>query len=277
MVITIIVIVMKTHGLLFCLLCFPSWPHLKETKKKEHHDAEEWVGVFRFITGCESLTAHSSLPPPSPTVRPLPVALYLLAPASTKPHALCSPLSSDFSSLLSPGCSVFFLLLHFALRSVLSSPLVALCPCSSLSGSLLAAISGSALLFRLSSPRVSVTVAPTDAALRLAGYLTTRRLPDKAIDLIDEAASRLRLQQESKPEPIQDIDRQVVTLTIEETALKKESDARSQQRVLSQLRTRTLKSHLESVDREPCMLTFETLNLAPQSSPSSCCGGCDAG
>ena len=41
-------------------------------------------------------------------------------------------------------------------------------------------------------------------------YLSERKLPDKAIDLIDEAASRLRLQQESKPEPIQDLDRELI-------------------------------------------------------------------
>mmetsp|Transcript_5659 Transcript_5659/g.10810 ORF Transcript_5659/g.10810 Transcript_5659/m.10810 type:complete len:174 (-) Transcript_5659:234-755(-) len=71
----------------------------------------------------------------------------------------------------------------------------------------------------------------TDSALVSAAslshrYMPSRRLPDKAIDLIDEAASRLRLQQESKPEPIQDLDREVVRLTIEETALNKETDAR---------------------------------------------------
>ena len=41
-------------------------------------------------------------------------------------------------------------------------------------------------------------------------YLSERKLPDKAIDLVDEAASRLRLQQESKPEPIQDLDRELI-------------------------------------------------------------------
>jgi ATP-dependent Clp protease ATP-binding subunit ClpB len=53
-------------------------------------------------------------------------------------------------------------------------------------------------------------------------YLTERKLPDKAIDLLDEAASRLRMQQESKPEPIADMERQVLDLQIELASLEKE-------------------------------------------------------
>ena len=43
-------------------------------------------------------------------------------------------------------------------------------------------------------------------------YITDRKLPDKAIDLVDEAASRLRIQHESKPEPIADLEREVLTM-----------------------------------------------------------------
>jgi ATP-dependent Clp protease ATP-binding subunit ClpB len=52
-------------------------------------------------------------------------------------------------------------------------------------------------------------------------YITDRFLPDKAIDLIDEAASRLRLQQESKPEVLQDLDHAILTIQIELESLKK--------------------------------------------------------
>uniref|UniRef100_A0A7S2RLK6 Uncharacterized protein n=1 Tax=Mucochytrium quahogii TaxID=96639 RepID=A0A7S2RLK6_9STRA len=58
-------------------------------------------------------------------------------------------------------------------------------------------------------------------------YLTDRKMPDKAIDLIDEASSRLRLQQESKPEPIWKLEREIITKRIELEALKKETDANS--------------------------------------------------
>mmetsp|Transcript_971 Transcript_971/g.2299 ORF Transcript_971/g.2299 Transcript_971/m.2299 type:complete len:806 (+) Transcript_971:193-2610(+) len=63
------------------------------------------------------------------------------------------------------------------------------------------------------------------AAATLADrYLTDRKMPDKAIDLVDEAASRLRMQQESKPEPIWKLERDIVTKRIELEALKKETD-----------------------------------------------------
>lgn len=55
-------------------------------------------------------------------------------------------------------------------------------------------------------------------------YITDRFLPDKAIDLIDEAASRLRLQQESKPEVLQDLDHAILTIQIELESLKKARD-----------------------------------------------------
>ncbi|MEM7569514.1 MAG: ATP-dependent chaperone ClpB [Pseudomonadota bacterium] len=62
-------------------------------------------------------------------------------------------------------------------------------------------------------------------------YITDRFLPDKAIDLMDEAASRLRMQVDSKPEEIERLDRRIIQLKIEREALKKESDAASQDRL----------------------------------------------
>ncbi|KAK9493860.1 P-loop containing nucleoside triphosphate hydrolase protein [Lipomyces doorenjongii] len=61
-------------------------------------------------------------------------------------------------------------------------------------------------------------------------YITDRYLPDKAIDLVDEACSALRLQQESKPDPIQELDRSIMTIQIELESLKKESDPLSVER-----------------------------------------------
>jgi ATP-dependent Clp protease ATP-binding subunit ClpB len=62
-------------------------------------------------------------------------------------------------------------------------------------------------------------------------YITDRFLPDKAIDLVDEAASRVRMQVDSKPEELDEIDRRVVQLKIEREALTKETDAASRQRL----------------------------------------------
>ncbi|HJS33697.1 MAG TPA: ATP-dependent chaperone ClpB [Alphaproteobacteria bacterium] len=76
----------------------------------------------------------------------------------------------------------------------------------------------------------------TDAAI-VAGatlsnrYISDRFLPDKAIDLIDEAASRLRMEVDSKPEEIDELDRRIVQLKIEREALKKESDPGSRDRL----------------------------------------------
>ncbi|ACL60226.1 ATP-dependent chaperone ClpB [Methylobacterium nodulans] len=75
-----------------------------------------------------------------------------------------------------------------------------------------------------------------DAALVAAAtlsnrYITDRFLPDKAIDLVDEAASRLRMQVDSKPEELDNIDREIVRLKIEAEALKKETDAASRDRL----------------------------------------------
>jgi ATP-dependent Clp protease ATP-binding subunit ClpB len=62
-------------------------------------------------------------------------------------------------------------------------------------------------------------------------YITDRFLPDKAIDLVDEAASRVRMAVDSKPEALDEIDRRLVQLKIEREALKKETDSASQQRL----------------------------------------------
>ncbi|MCM2344238.1 MAG: ATP-dependent chaperone ClpB [Alphaproteobacteria bacterium] len=76
----------------------------------------------------------------------------------------------------------------------------------------------------------------TDAAIVSAAtlshrYITDRFLPDKAIDLIDEASARLRMQVDSKPEQIDEYDRRIVQLKIEREALKKESDKGSKDRL----------------------------------------------
>ncbi|KAK5709082.1 chaperone ATPase hsp78 [Elasticomyces elasticus] len=86
----------------------------------------------------------------------------------------------------------------------------------------------------------------TDAALVAAAtysnrYITDRFLPDKAIDLVDEAASALRLQQESKPDAIQQLDRQIMTIQIELESLRKETDVASQERREQLDKTLTLK------------------------------------
>ncbi len=90
----------------------------------------------------------------------------------------------------------------------------------------------------------------TDSALVAAGamsnrYITDRFLPDKAIDLIDEAASRLRMEVDSKPEVIDELDRRIIQLKIEREALKKETDKASKERLkalagdLAELETRS--------------------------------------
>ncbi len=63
-------------------------------------------------------------------------------------------------------------------------------------------------------------------------YISDRFLPDKAIDLMDESASRLRMQIDSKPENIDELDRKIIQLKIEREALKKESDKNSKDRLL---------------------------------------------
>src|SRR5579883_2959310 len=76
----------------------------------------------------------------------------------------------------------------------------------------------------------------TDSAIVAAAtlshrYIADRFLPDKAIDLVDEAASRLRMQVDSKPEELDELDRRIVQLKIEQEALKKETDQASKERL----------------------------------------------
>jgi ATP-dependent Clp protease ATP-binding subunit ClpB len=76
----------------------------------------------------------------------------------------------------------------------------------------------------------------TDSAIVAAGtlsnrYITDRFLPDKAIDLVDEAASRLRMEVDSKPEQIDELDRKLVQMKIEQAALQRESDKASKERL----------------------------------------------
>jgi len=75
-------------------------------------------------------------------------------------------------------------------------------------------------------------------------YVTDRQLPDKAIDLIDEAASRIRMQIDSKPEDMDRLERRLIQLKIEREALKKESDAASLKRRAS------LEDEIEKLERD---------------------------
>ncbi|MCR4522816.1 ATP-dependent chaperone ClpB [Bosea sp. 47.2.35] len=80
--------------------------------------------------------------------------------------------------------------------------------------------------------RVRITDSALVSAATLSNrYITDRFLPDKAIDLVDEAGARLRMQVDSKPEELDSIDREIVRLKIEQEALKKESDAGSKERL----------------------------------------------
>jgi ATP-dependent Clp protease ATP-binding subunit ClpB len=80
--------------------------------------------------------------------------------------------------------------------------------------------------------KVRITDAALVAAATLSNrYITDRFLPDKAIDLVDEAAARLRMQIDSKPEELDNLDREIVRLKIEQEALKKEKDAASKDRL----------------------------------------------
>ncbi len=80
-------------------------------------------------------------------------------------------------------------------------------------------------------------------------YITDRFLPDKAIDLMDEAASRIRMEVESKPEEIENLDRRIMQLEIEREALKKESDAASKDRLAS------LETELANLKQQSAELT----------------------
>ena len=80
---------------------------------------------------------------------------------------------------------------------------------------------------------VRIQDAATVAAVLLSNrYITDRFLPDKAIDLIDEAASRLRIEIDSMPTEIDELDRQRIKLEIEQEALKKEKDSASKERLV---------------------------------------------
>ncbi|ALJ37886.1 ATP-dependent chaperone ClpB [Azospirillum brasilense] len=94
----------------------------------------------------------------------------------------------------------------------------------------------------------------TDAAIVSAAtlsnrYITDRFLPDKAIDLIDEAASRLRMAVDSKPENIDELDRRIIQLKIEREALKRESDDASRARLAN------LEGELADLEQESAELT----------------------
>jgi len=82
--------------------------------------------------------------------------------------------------------------------------------------------------------KVEITDPAVVAAATLSHrYITDRQLPDKAIDLIDEAASRIRMEIDSKPEELDRLDRRIVQLKMEREALKKESDEASKKRLLA--------------------------------------------
>ena len=80
-------------------------------------------------------------------------------------------------------------------------------------------------------------------------YITDRFLPDKAIDLVDEAAARLKMQVDSKPEELDSIDREIVRLKIEQEALKKESDPGSKDRL------QKLEGELKELEKQSADLT----------------------
>jgi ATP-dependent Clp protease ATP-binding subunit ClpB len=94
----------------------------------------------------------------------------------------------------------------------------------------------------------------TDSAIVAAAtlshrYITDRFLPDKAIDLVDEAAARLKMQVDSKPEELDSIDREIIRLKIEQEALKKESDAGSKARL------KNLEAELARLEKQSADLT----------------------
>jgi ATP-dependent Clp protease ATP-binding subunit ClpB len=80
-------------------------------------------------------------------------------------------------------------------------------------------------------------------------YIADRFLPDKAIDLVDEAAARLKMQVDSKPDELDSIDREIVRLKIEQEALKKESDPGSKERL------KKLEGELISLEKQSADLT----------------------
>ncbi len=99
---------------------------------------------------------------------------------------------------------------------------------------------------------VRISDAALVAAVRLSNrYITDRFLPDKAIDLIDEAAARVRIDIASKPEKLDEVDRHLMQLKIEQQALKKEKDEDSKKRL------RELESIIKDTEAESAKLTAE--------------------
>ncbi|GGB29319.1 chaperone protein ClpB [Sphingomonas metalli] len=97
---------------------------------------------------------------------------------------------------------------------------------------------------------VRITDGAIVAAATLSNrYIADRFLPDKAIDLMDEAASRIRMEVESKPEEIETLDRRIIQLKIEREALKKETDAASRDRL------ETLEEDLANLEQQSAELT----------------------
>ncbi|MCT2399678.1 ATP-dependent chaperone ClpB [Novosphingobium mangrovi (ex Huang et al. 2023)] len=102
---------------------------------------------------------------------------------------------------------------------------------------------------------VRITDGAIVAAATLSNrYITNRFLPDKAIDLMDEAASRIRMEVESKPEEIEGLDRRIIQLKIEEAALAKESDEASKDRLA------TLREELANLEQQSSELTTRWQN-----------------
>ena len=98
--------------------------------------------------------------------------------------------------------------------------------------------------------KVRITDGAIVAAATLSNrYIADRFLPDKAIDLMDEAASRIHMEMESKPEEIETLDRRIIQLKIEEMALAKESDAASKDRL------GTLSAELANLEQQSAELT----------------------
>lgn len=97
---------------------------------------------------------------------------------------------------------------------------------------------------------VRITDSAIVAAATLSNrYITDRFLPDKAIDLVDEAASRLRMEVDSKPEAVDELDRRIMQLKIEREALKKETDTGSKDRLAK------LESELADLETQSHALT----------------------
>jgi ATP-dependent Clp protease ATP-binding subunit ClpB len=102
---------------------------------------------------------------------------------------------------------------------------------------------------------VNITDSAIVAAAQLSDrYIQNRFLPDKAIDLMDEAASRIRMELESKPEEIENLDRRIIQLKIEESALAKESDEASKDRLA------TLRKELAQLEQKSSELTTRWQN-----------------